>query len=116
MADKDLPSDTLRALLGNARYAMPQNHRNNPIFVAISGKRKKMESLGKDSGRCIYASGNSLSRQIVFGWDKADLLQRRLALQCVVEATTMVVAITRARVAIVVFATTLVRCNQALVQ
>ena len=88
----------------------------SPFSMQYQGNATIMGSLGEDSGRCIYASGNSLSRQIVFGWDKADLLQRRLALQCVVEATTMVVAITRARVAIVVFATTLVRCNQALVQ
>ena len=62
-----------------------------------------MGPFGKNSGRFIYVSGNSLSHQIVFGWDNAGLLQRRSALQCVVEATTMVVAITRARVAIVVF-------------
>ena len=87
-----------------------------PFSLQYQGNATKMGSLGKDSGRCIYVSGNRLLHQIVFGWDKAGLLQRRSALQCVVEATTMVVAITRVRVAIVVFATTLVRCNQALVQ
>ena len=65
-----------------------------------------MGSLGKNSGRCIYVSGNSPSHRIVFSWDKAGLLERRSMLQSVLEATTMAVAITRARVAIFFFATT----------
>ena len=84
----------------------------SPFSLQYQGNATNLGSLGKDSGRCIYVSCNSLSHQIMFGWDNAGLLQRRSALQCVVEATTMVVAITRARVAIVVFATTLVRCNK----
>ena len=64
-----------------------------------------MGSLGEDSERCIYMSGNSLLDQIVFGCDNVSMLQQCSACQYVVEATTMVVAITKARVAIVVFAT-----------
>ena len=44
--------------------------------------------------------------QIVFGWVNVRVLQRRSAWQYVVDATTMVVALSRARVAIVVFETT----------
>ena len=78
----------------------------SPFSLQYQGNVTKVGSLGKDSGRCMYMSGNSLSHRIVFGWDNAGLLQRRSALQCVVEATTMVVAITRAIIAIDVFATT----------
>ena len=75
----------------------------SPFSLQYQGNATNLGSLGKESGRHIYVSGNSLSHRIVFSWDNAGLLQRRSALQCVVEATTMVVAITRARVAIVVF-------------
>ena len=74
-----------------------------PFSLQCQGNATNLGSLGNDSGRHIYVSGKSLSHRIVFSWDNAGLLQRRSALQCVVEATTMVIAITRARVAIVVF-------------
>ena len=62
-------------------------------------------SLGKESGRCIQVSCNSLLHQIVFGWVNVRVLQRRSAWQYV-DATTMVVALSGVRVAIVIFATT----------
>ena len=87
--------------------------RQHPKIVAISpfslqcqGNATNLGSLGNDSGRHIYVSGKSLSHRIVFSWDNAGLLQRRSAWQCVVEATTLVIELTSARVAIVDFATT----------
>ena len=88
----------------------------SPFSLQYQGNAKKLGSLGIESGRRIYLGGNRLSHRIVFSWDNAGLLQRRSAWQYVVEATTLVVALTSARVATVDFATTLVRCNHALVQ
>ena len=81
-----------------------------PKIVVISpfsyqGNATNLGSLGKESGRRIYPGGNMLSHRIVFSWDNAGLLQQRSAWQYVVEATTLVVALTSARVAIVDFAT-----------
>ena len=78
----------------------------SPFSLQYAGNATKMESLGKESGHHIYVSGNSLSHRIVFSWDNAGLLQRRSAWQCFVEATTLVIELTSARVAIVDFATT----------
>ena len=78
----------------------------SPLSLQYHLNATNLGSLGKESGRHIYVSGNSLSHRIVFSWDNARLLQRRSAWQCVVEATSLVVALTSARVAIIDFATT----------
>ena len=72
----------------------------------MSRKRNKFGVVGKRTGRRIYLGGNRLSHRIVFSWDNGGFLQRRSAWQSVVEATTLVVALTSVRVAIVDFATT----------
>ena len=78
----------------------------SPFSLQYQGKTTNLGSLGKESGRRIYPGGNMLSHRTVFGWDNTSLLQRRSAWQYVVEATTLVVALISARVAIVDFATT----------
>ena len=78
----------------------------SPFLLQYKGKSTNLGSLGKESGRRIYLVGYRLSHRIVFSWDNAGLLQGRSAWQCVVEATTLVVALTSERVAIVDFATT----------
>jgi len=78
----------------------------SPFSLQYQGKTTNLGSLGKESRHRIYLGGNRLSHRIVFSWDNAGLLQRRSAWQYVVEATTLVVALTSARVAIADFATT----------
>ena len=78
----------------------------SPFSLQYQGKTTNLGLLGKESGRRIYPGGNMLSHRTVFGWDNTSLLQRRSAWQYVVEATTLVVALTCARVAIVDFAIT----------
>ena len=78
----------------------------SPFLLQYQGKSTNLGSLGKEYERRIYLGGNSLSHRIVFSWDNAGFLRRRSAWQCVVEATSLVVALTSARVAIIDFATT----------
>ena len=78
----------------------------SPFLLQYQGKTTNLGSLGKESGHRIYPGSNRLSHHTVVSWDNAGLLQRRSAWQYVVGATTLVVALTSARVAIVDFATT----------
>ena len=78
----------------------------SPFLLQYQGKITNLGSLGKEYWRRIYPGGNRLSHRTVFSWDNAGLLQRWSAWQYIVEATTLVIALTSARVAIVDFATT----------